>query len=94
MPAFTRRTALALAAASATVRTARAETVDVNFITDFGYYGRHAYFFVALDKGYYASENLNIQILRGQGSADAIRKVGAGAPWSWAWENRDVRVVI
>jgi NitT/TauT family transport system substrate-binding protein len=79
MPALTRRTALALGAASATIRTARAETVDVNFITDFGYYGRHAYFFVALDKGYYQAEGLNIQILRGQGSADAIRKVGAGA---------------
>jgi NitT/TauT family transport system substrate-binding protein len=79
MSALTRRTALALGAASATLRTARAETVDVNFITDFGYYGRHAYFFVALDKGYYKAEGLNIQILRGQGSADAIRKVGAGA---------------
>jgi hypothetical protein len=26
----------------------------VTFVTDFGYNGRHAYYFVALEKGYYA----------------------------------------
>ena len=28
----------------------------VVFVTDFGLYGRHAYYFVAMDKGYYADE--------------------------------------
>jgi NitT/TauT family transport system substrate-binding protein len=53
--------------------------IDVNFITDFGYNGRHSYFYVALDKGYYTAEGLNVSILRGQGSIDAIKKVASGA---------------
>lgn len=51
---------------------------SVSLITDFGYNGRHAYFFVALDKGYYKNAGLDVKILRGQGSVDAIRQVGAG----------------
>ena len=55
-----------------------AEALDsVSLITDFGYNGRHAYFFVALDKGYYKAAGLDVKILRGQGSVDAIRQVGA-----------------
>ncbi len=50
----------------------------VNLITDFGYNGRHAYFFDALDKGYYRDAGLDVKIVRGQGSVDAIRQVGAG----------------
>jgi NitT/TauT family transport system substrate-binding protein len=56
-----------------------AQTTDVNFITDFGFNGRQAYFFVALDKGYYKAEGLNVNILRGQGSIDAAKKVATGA---------------
>src|SRR6478752_10351092 len=57
----------------------RAQALDsVSLITDFGYNGRHAYFFVALDKGYYKAAGLDVKILRGQGSVDAIRQVGAG----------------
>jgi NitT/TauT family transport system substrate-binding protein len=47
-------------------------------ITDFGYNGRHAYFFVALDKGYYKDAGLDVKIIGGSGSVDAIRQVGAG----------------
>jgi len=50
----------------------------VTFVTDFGYNGRHAYYFVALDKGYYAKHNLDVAIVRGQGSADAVKQVAAG----------------
>ena len=56
-----------------------AGAAEVNFITDFGYNGRHSYFYVALDKGYYKAEGLEVNILRGQGSADAIKKVASGA---------------
>jgi ABC-type nitrate/sulfonate/bicarbonate transport system substrate-binding protein len=56
-----------------------AHTADkVTFVTDFGYNGRHAYYFVALEKGYYARQNLEVQIVRGQGSADAVKQVAAG----------------
>src|SRR6266699_840068 len=50
----------------------------VTFVTDFGYNGRHAYYFVALEKGYYVRQNLDVQIVRGQGSADAVKQVAAG----------------
>jgi NitT/TauT family transport system substrate-binding protein len=50
----------------------------VTFVTDFGSLGRHAYYFVALEKGYYKSEGLDVTIVRGQGSADAVKQVGAG----------------
>jgi NitT/TauT family transport system substrate-binding protein len=50
---------------------------SVTLITDFGYNGRHAYFFVAIEKGYYKDADLEMKIVRGQGSVDAIRQVGA-----------------
>jgi NitT/TauT family transport system substrate-binding protein len=50
----------------------------VTLTTDFGYYGRNAFFFEALDRGYYRDAGLEVKIVRGQGSADAIRQVGAG----------------
>jgi NitT/TauT family transport system substrate-binding protein len=56
----------------------RASAVDnVTLITDFGYNGRHAYFFVAIEKGYYKQADLDVKVVRGQGSVDAIRQVGA-----------------
>ena len=67
-----------LAVASLAVATSRAQALDgVALITDFGFNGRHAIAFVALDKGYYAEAGLDVKILRGQGSVDAIRQTGA-----------------
>ena len=63
-------------AACAISAQARAEAVT--FITDFGFNGRHSYFYVAVEKGFYRDEGLDVSFLRGQGSADAIRKVAAG----------------
>jgi NitT/TauT family transport system substrate-binding protein len=51
---------------------------SVSLITDFGFNGRHAYFFVAIDKGYYSEAGLDVKIIGGKGSVDAIRQVGAG----------------
>jgi NitT/TauT family transport system substrate-binding protein len=42
---------------------------NVTLITDFGYNGRHAFSFVALDRGYYRDAGLEVKIVRGQGSA-------------------------
>ena len=50
---------------------------NVTLITDFGFNGRHAYFFVAIEKGYYKAADLEVKVVRGQGSVDAIRQVGA-----------------
>jgi NitT/TauT family transport system substrate-binding protein len=57
---------------------AQAQAKDVTFVTDFGVNGRHAYYFVALEKGYYKEQGLDVTIVRGGGSADAIKKVAAG----------------
>ena len=56
-----------------------AVAVDVTFVTDFGFNGRHAYYYVALDKGYYKAAGLDVKIVRGQGSTDAIKQVAAGS---------------
>lgn len=69
---------IVLAFAAATISPRTTGAVEVNFITDFGYYGRHAYFYVALEKGYYKAEGLDVNILRGQGSIDTVKKVGSG----------------
>lgn len=50
----------------------------ITFVTDFGYLGRHSYYFVALEKGYYKAANIDVDIVRGQGSADAVKQVAAG----------------
>ena len=50
----------------------------VTFVTDFGFNGRHAYYFVAQEKGCYQDRGLEVEFVRGQGSADAIKQVGAG----------------
>jgi NitT/TauT family transport system substrate-binding protein len=50
----------------------------ITFVTDYGLYGRHAYYFVAMEKGYYARENLDIEIVRSQGSANTIKQVANG----------------
>ncbi len=50
----------------------------MTFVTDFGYLGRHAYYFVALERGYYREADLEVDIVRGQGSADAIKQIAAG----------------
>src|SRR5450755_2757701 len=59
-----------------TVTARAAERVSV--VMDAGFNGRHAYYFVAIEKGYYESVGLDVQVVRGQGSADAIKQVAAG----------------
>jgi NitT/TauT family transport system substrate-binding protein len=51
----------------------------IKFSTDGGPSGRHAYFFVAQEKGYFAAENLDVEIIGGRGSASVIKEVGAGS---------------
>jgi len=75
---FNRSTILAavLAISAGVVPAAAQDKVGV--ITDAGFLGRHAYFFVAIEKGYYKEANLDVNVLRGQGSAEAVKQVGAG----------------
>lgn len=51
----------------------------VVFGLDWAFVGQHVPFFVALDKGFWKDLGLNVEIVRGYGSADAVQKVAAGA---------------
>lgn len=76
---LTVRSTIAAATMMLAVSTQNARALDaITLITDFGYNGRHAYFFVAQDKGYYKDAGIDIKIVGGKGSVDAIRQVAAG----------------
>ncbi len=51
---------------------------DVTFTLDFIPLGRHAPWYVALAKGYYKEEGLNVNIVPARGTADSIRAVDSG----------------
>lgn len=70
-------TATLVAGALASASTAFAQT-DVKFVLDFIPLGRHAPWYVALDKGYFKEEKLNVSILPSKGTADAVRFVESG----------------
>ena len=57
---------------------ARAQTA-VTFSLDFRALGRHAAWYVALDKGYYKNAGLDVTIIPSQGTAQAIQSVESKA---------------
>lgn len=61
-----------------TAQIARAETDKVNFVLDWVIYGRAAPYFVALDKGFFKSRNIDANIERGYGSVASLKRLGAG----------------
>jgi NitT/TauT family transport system substrate-binding protein len=63
---------LTLAAAPATAQT------DVKFALDWKFEGPAAPYFVAIDRGYYKAEGLNVTIDSGPGSVAGIARVAAG----------------
>ncbi|MFG1341128.1 ABC transporter substrate-binding protein [Xanthobacter autotrophicus] len=71
------RTLLAAALTLLVVAPAVAET-DVKFALDWKFEGPSAPYFVALDKGYYKAEGLNVTIDSGPGSVAGIARVAAG----------------
>lgn len=50
----------------------------ITFSTDFGFNGRHAYYYVAQEKGFYRDAGLEVEIVRGNSSSDVIRLIAAG----------------
>lgn len=51
---------------------------DITFSLDFIVLGRHAPFFVAIDKGFFKEEGLNVTIIPAKGTAQAIQAVESG----------------
>ncbi len=69
---------LAALAGAGSPTSALAQERDVKFMLDFIALGRHAPWYVALAKGYYKEEKLNVTIVPSKGTADAIRGVETG----------------
>jgi NitT/TauT family transport system substrate-binding protein len=69
---------MTLGIACALASPVQAEDREVKFVLDFISLGRHAPWYVALAKGYYKEEGLNVTILPSKGTADAIRSVATG----------------
>ena len=78
MPFLQRVASFSLAVAVTFLASAAGAADNVTFVTDFGFNGRHAYYFLAAEKGYYKAEGLDVTIVRGQGSSDAVKQVAAG----------------
>ena len=55
-----------------------AQEKEVKFALDFIPLGRHAPWYVALNKGYFKEEKLNVTILPTKGTADAVRYLESG----------------
>jgi NitT/TauT family transport system substrate-binding protein len=68
---------LAAATLAALTATAVADT-DVKFALDWKFEGPSAPYFVAIDKGYYKAEGLNVTVDSGPGSVAGIARVAAG----------------
>jgi NitT/TauT family transport system substrate-binding protein len=64
--------------ATAIAGSARAEPTKLRFILDWKAQGPGAWYYVARDKGYFATEGLDVTIDQGDGSAAAVSKVMTG----------------
>jgi len=68
----------AAAVVALTASSASAQTTDLKFALDWKFEGPAAPYVVALDKGYYKAEGLNVTIDVGPGSVAGIARVAAG----------------
>src|SRR5712692_8304480 len=51
---------------------------DITFSLDFIVLGRHAPFYVAIEKGFFKEEGLNVNIIPAKGTAQAIQNIESG----------------
>nr|RDS93887.1 ABC transporter substrate-binding protein [Cereibacter sphaeroides f. sp. denitrificans] len=73
------RASAALAAAFTVTATLAGAETAMPFALDWKFEGPAAPYFVALDRGHFAAEDLTVEISEGAGSLDAIPKVATGA---------------
>ena len=66
-----------LAVAPAVKPTEAQKPAQVLLALDWVIAGQHAPFYVALDKGFYAEQNLAVTISRGYGSGDTVKRIAA-----------------
>jgi NitT/TauT family transport system substrate-binding protein len=71
--------AVILGAAGAAGARPSAQLVDsVDYATSFGQFGRDAYVYAAIEKGYFAKENIKVNVTTGTGSVDVMKLIAAG----------------
>jgi NitT/TauT family transport system substrate-binding protein len=73
------RFAMLIVAASFSAAAYAQKETPVRFALDWRFEGPAAPFFVAIDKGYYKAEGLNVSIDPGAGSVEGINRVASGA---------------
>src|SRR5918995_2061700 len=69
---------LALASVPAGARTDVRAADSIDYATSFGNFGRDAYVYVAIEKGYFRQANLDVSVTSGPGSVDNMKFVAAG----------------
>ncbi len=69
----------ALAAPSAGTATARTTLTSITYSTSFGNFGRDAYAWVALERGYFKDAGFDVKIVPGAGSVAVAQAIAAGS---------------
>lgn len=68
-----------------------AEREKVTFNTDWVFYGRDLGWFAAQSKGFFAEAGLDVQIVRGFGSGDTVKKIATG---THEYTNADIGTLV
>lgn len=66
------------AALLASTGTAARQATTIDYATSFGNFGRDAYVYVAMEKGYFEQAGFELKVIPGTGSVDNIKLVAAG----------------
>ena len=69
---------LLAALVGATSGTAARQATTIDYATSFGNFGRDAYVYVAIEKGYFEQAGFDVKVTAGTGSVDNIKLVAAG----------------
>lgn len=54
------------------------QLTEVSYLTSFGTFGREAYAYVALEKGYFKDAGFDVKITKGSGTVDVLKLVAGG----------------
>ena len=74
---YTASAIIVVATLFATAFSAPAQTRNVNLALDWMVNGSHAPYYVSVEKGFYKTAGFNVEIVRGYGSGDTVKKVAA-----------------